>query len=124
MANFPRYAIYYAPEPGSVLERFGAALLGYDAHQGIDVPFPSATDLPPDWRELTQDPRKYGFHATLKPPMALAPGKRESDLTAACEAFAKAPRAIPMIKPVVETISGFVAIVPAAVSPDLERLAA
>ena len=124
MANFPRYAIYYAPERGSVLERFGAAVLGYDAHQGIDVPFPPWTELPPDWRELTQDPRKYGFHATLKPPMTLAPGKREGDLIAACEAFAKAPRAIAMIKPVVETISGFVAIVAAAAPPDLERLAA
>jgi len=124
MANFPRYAIYYTPEPGSILDRFGAKLLGYDAHAGIDVPFPSATELPPDWRELTQDPRKYGFHATLKPPMALAPGKSEDELTAACEAFAKVPRAIPVIKLVVETISGFIAIVPAMACPDLERFAA
>jgi len=124
MANFPRYAIYYAPEPGSILDRFGAELLGYDAHAGIDVPFPSATELPPDWHELTQDPRKYGFHATLKPPMTLAPGKSEDELTAACEAFAKVPRAIPVIKLVVETISGFIAIVPAMACPDLERFAA
>ncbi|MBI5321913.1 DUF1045 domain-containing protein [Bradyrhizobium sp.] len=122
MANFPRYAIYFAAEPGSVLDRFGVELLGYDACQGIDVPFPAG--LPAGWREMTQDPRKYGFHATLKPPMALAPGMSEVDLIAACAAFAGTPRAIPIIRPVVDVISGFVAIVPASASADLERLAA
>ena len=124
MANFPRYAIYFAPEPGSALDRFGAELLGYDAYQGADVPFPLGAGLPPDWREMTQDPRKYGFHATLKPPMALTPGKSENDLMVACAAFGGAPRAVPVIKPVVDVISGFIALVPAEVPADLERLAA
>jgi putative phosphonate metabolism protein len=124
MANHPRYAIYFAPESGSVLDRFGAELIGYDAYRGVDVPFPSDVKLPGEWREMTADPRKYGFHATLKPPMALAPGKSEDELMAACAAFAGAPRAIPVIKPVVDVISGFVALVPAAASADLERLAA
>jgi hypothetical protein len=66
MAPFPRYAIYYASAPGSDLERFGAYLIGYDALSGADLPFPdSVVQSVPDWRELTQDPRKYGFHATL-----------------------------------------------------------
>jgi putative phosphonate metabolism protein len=124
MVNYPRYAIYFAPEPGSILDRFGAGLLGYDAHQGADVPFPLGAGLPAEWREMTQDPRKYGFHATLKPPMALAPGKSENELMAACAAFAGAPRAIPVIKPVVDVISGFIALVPAEAPADLERLAA
>ena len=124
MANYPRYAIYYAPEPGNVLDSFGAELLGYDAHRGIDLPFPSGTALPADWYELTRDPRKYGFHATLKAPMALAPDRHESELVAACEAFAAEPRAIPVIKPVVDTIEGFVAIIPAACCPELQNLAA
>ena len=124
MTSYPRYAIYFAPEPGSVLDRFGAELLGYDAHQGIDIPFPSGMKLPPDWPETTQDPRKYGFHATLKAPMALAPGKSEGELIAACAIFAGAPRAIPVIEPIVDVISGFIALVPAAASPALECLAA
>ena len=122
MTNFPRYAIYFAAEPGSALDRFGAELLGYDAHRGIDVPFP--TGIPSDWREMTDDPRKYGFHATMKPPMALAPGNTESELLAACTSFAGAPRAIPEIKPVIDSIDGFLAIVPAESNPDLENLAA
>jgi putative phosphonate metabolism protein len=124
MANYPRYAIYFAPEPGSILDRFGAVLLGYDVYQGTEVPFPHDPGLPSEWREMTQDPRKYGFHATLKPPTTLAPGRSENELMAACAAFACTPRAVPAIKPVVDAISGFIALVPAEMPADLERLAA
>ena len=122
MANYPRYAIYYTSAPESALDRFGASLLGYDTHSGEDLPFPDG--LPPDWRDLTQDPRKYGFHATLKAPMALAPGKDEDQLLAACAAFSAEPRSIPVIEPIVDLISGFIALVPAKPSAALEALAA
>jgi putative phosphonate metabolism protein len=122
---YPRYAIYYTPEPGSDFDRFGAELLGYDATTGEDLSFPGGIlQLAPDWRELTRDPRKYGFHATLKAPHSLAPGKTEAELLAACEAFAEIPRPIPVITPVVGSISGFIAVVPAEPSAELERLAA
>jgi putative phosphonate metabolism protein len=123
MANFPRYAIYYAPAPGSVLDRFGATMLGYDAHQGIDLPFPDGIAVP-DWHKLTEDPRKYGFHATLKAPMTLAPGQREHELFTACAAFAARPRCIPVIKPIVDSIEGFIAIVPTVPIAALQSLAA
>jgi putative phosphonate metabolism protein len=120
MGNYPRYAIYYAPAPGSVLDRFGADLLGYDAFRGDDLPFPGDVTLArPDWRDLTQDPRKYGFHATLKAPMALAPGRTEAELAAACESFAATARSIPAIEPVVDSISGFIAVMPAKPSAEL-----
>jgi putative phosphonate metabolism protein len=122
MAAFPRYAIYYIAEPGSDLDRFGAQLLGYDAFSGEELPFPDG--VAPDWRELTRDPRKYGFHATLKAPLALAQGRRETELVAACEAFADTSRPIPLIRPVVDSISGFLAVMPAQRSSELERLAA
>ena len=122
MANFPRYAIYYAAAPGSALDRFGAAMLGYDAYGGCDLPFPEG--VPPDWRDLSEDPRKYGFHATLKAPMTLADAKTEADVTAACKTFASAPRSIPIIKPVVDSISGFIAVISATPSPELQQLAA
>jgi putative phosphonate metabolism protein len=125
MADYPRYAIYYAPAPGSDLDRFGAQLLGYDAFTGEDLPFPDGIQqTTPDWRDLTRDPRKYGFHATLKAPLLLAPGKTEAELLAACEAFAVTPRSIPVIRPVVGSISGFIAVVPAEPTAELGRLAA
>ena len=122
MATHPRYAIYYAAAPRSALDQFGASLLGYDADRGGDLPFPDG--VTPDWRDLTQDPRKYGFHATLKAPMALAAGRSEAQLIAACELFADAARPVPLIRPVVDSISGFIAVIPSEPSPELERLAA
>jgi putative phosphonate metabolism protein len=122
MATHPRYAIYYADAPGSALDRFGGSLLGYDAYSGEDLPFPDG--LPPDWRDLTQDPRKYGFHATLKAPMTLAAGRTEAQLVAACELFADAARPVPLIRPVIDTISGFIAVIPSEPPAELERLAA
>jgi putative phosphonate metabolism protein len=125
MTDFPRYSIYYVSTPGSDLDRFGAQLLGYDALSGDQLPFPDdVVRLVPDWRDLTRDPRKYGFHATLKAPLPLAQGNAEAELLAACETFAGTPRPIPVIRPVVDSISGFIAVVPAEPSPELERLAA
>jgi putative phosphonate metabolism protein len=123
MASHPRYAIYYAPAPRSDLDRFGAELLGYDAYEGADLPFPDTVERP-DWRVLTEDPRKYGFHATLKAPMSLASGKTEAGLVAACESFAGTPRPLPVIEPIVDSISGFIAIVAAKPSAELQHLAA
>jgi putative phosphonate metabolism protein len=125
MSNYPRYAIYYAPAPGSHLDRFGAQLLGYDAFAGDDLPFPEeVARAAPEWHDLTADPRKYGFHATLKAPFSLVTGKTEAELFAACNNFAATPRTVPVIKPVVGSISGFIAVIPAQPPRDLIRLAA
>src|SRR5690348_16409561 len=103
MVDFPRYAIYYAPASGSALDRFGTGLLGYDAWTGCYLPFPDdVIQAAPDWRDLSGDPRKYGFHSTLKAPFALAPGKCEAGLLAACATFAATPRPIAVIAPVVD----------------------
>jgi putative phosphonate metabolism protein len=125
MTSFPRYAIYFAAGSDSALTRFGAELLGYDVYTGNELPFPAeAARLAPDWRDITADPRKYGFHGTLKAPMALAPGKTEAELLTACAAFAGEARTIPVIRPVVDAISGFIAVIPAEPVDALQELAA
>src|ERR1700760_636856 len=99
MAPLPRYAIYYAPAQGTFLDQFGAEMLGYDAWIGAVLPFPGGVfEQVPDWRNLTQDTRKYGFHATLKAPMSLN-GRRESELYAAFADFARPPPAVPRVSP-------------------------
>lgn len=124
MGAFPRYAIYFTPARDSALYRYGAGLLGYDAFGGVDCAFPEAvTRLAPDWAELTAKPRRYGFHATLKAPFALAPGTSEADLMAACESFAREPRPLPVIAPVVRSLASFIAIVPAHPCAALPRFA-
>jgi putative phosphonate metabolism protein len=124
MSEFPRYAIYYAPDADSALSRFGAEILGYDPFTGNDVLVPGDLIMQaPDWPAVIKDPRKYGFHATLKAPFSLAPEATEADLIAALDDFARMPRAIPEIVPVVRTISGFTAVVPDAPSAELSALA-
>ncbi|MCS3731133.1 DUF1045 domain-containing protein [Bradyrhizobium betae] len=125
MTGFPRYAIYFAAGSTSALSRLGAELLGYDAYTGDEVSFPQeAQHVAPDWREMTTDPRKYGFHGTLKAPMALAAGKTEAELMAACTEFAGKVRPIPVIRPVVDAISGFIAVIPVEPVDALQQLAA
>ncbi|MEC3862583.1 DUF1045 domain-containing protein [Mesobacterium sp. TK19101] len=78
MSDYSRYALYFLPEPGPLAD-FGAKWLGWDA-QAAQVCKPYAL---PDWDDITMTPRKYGFHATLKPPFRLTPGQGAKALAAA-----------------------------------------
>lgn len=125
MTGLPRYAIYFAAGADHALSRFGAELLGYDAYTGDEISFAQeALRAAPDWHDITADPRKYGYHGTLKAPMALAPGRTEAELKAACATFAEKARPMPVIRPVVDTISGFIAVIPAEPVDALQQLAA
>ncbi len=125
MTGISRYAIYFTAGADSALSRFGAELLGYDACTGDEVPFPDeALRTAPDWRDITMDPRKYGFHGTLKAPMALVAGREEAELMSACATFASKAQPIPLIRPVVDSISGFIAVIPAEPVAELQQLAA
>jgi putative phosphonate metabolism protein len=71
--QFKRYGVYFTPPPGAFAQA-GASWLGWDIARGILLPSPA-----PD---LTARPRKYGFHATMKPPFSLARGATRDDLHA------------------------------------------
>lgn len=125
MPQYPRYAIYSVPSADNVLYRFGAELIGYDAYSGQPLPFAEGIESEIEgWKQLTTDPRKYGFHATLKAPITLAPGKTEDALAEAMREFARTPRTIPLIAPTVRNISSFIAIVPDGPCPELQTFAA
>ncbi|HBR36147.1 MAG TPA: phosphonate metabolism protein, partial [Sulfitobacter pontiacus] len=62
---FKRYAIYYTPPPGDFARR-GAVWLGWDVQAGEAVAHPDIEGL--DIAKLTQRPRKYGLHGTVKAP--------------------------------------------------------
>lgn len=124
-ANGARFAIYFVPAPETALNRFGAAVLGYDCYSGEPAERPR--DIGPsetDWATFTAEPRIYGFHATLKAPFFLNDGGDSASLLESVQAFAASVPTAPVFTPMVELISGFVAIVPQAPSPALERLAA
>lgn len=77
--TFSRYGIYFLPD--GALARAGAAWLGWDVRRAEPVEHPEFDGL--DLPALTARPRKYGFHATVKAPFALAPGKSAAELQAA-----------------------------------------
>ncbi|QFS82539.1 hypothetical protein FIU97_06935 [Roseivivax sp. THAF40] len=78
MTSYARYALYYLPPEGALAE-FGARWLGWDAQAGVEAPLYDLDGLD----AMTAGPRKYGFHATLKPPFRLALGRSQADLEAA-----------------------------------------
>ncbi|MBX9710196.1 MAG: DUF1045 domain-containing protein [Xanthobacteraceae bacterium] len=124
MPQYPRYAIYFVPSATGALYRFGAGLIGYDAFSDVPLPFSDGIEAQVGgWREITNDPRKYGFHATLKAPISLTPGRTETELTNEVQAFARTPRKIPVIAPAVRALGSFIAVVPDVSSPALEQLA-
>jgi putative phosphonate metabolism protein len=66
---FKRYAIFYTPPPGDWAD-FCAAWLGWSSAMGQTIPHPEVHGL--DVATLTETPRKYGIHATMKAPFYLA----------------------------------------------------
>lgn len=121
----PRYAIYFAPAPDTPLWRTASRVIGRDAATGAALPFP---DLPPcdadDWADLTADPRRYGFHATLKAPFALAEEADEALLLDVARGFAAGRRGFVVPDLSVRTLGSFVALTPDAANADLDGLAA
>ena len=86
MSEYSRYAVYFLPEGD--LAKFGASWLGWDVDQGTTVAQPDAGPLGATLEKITAKPRKYGFHATIKPPFRLAGDVTQADLEKAVADFA------------------------------------
>lgn len=119
MAPDARVAVYYAPLPGDPLTDAAAAWLGRDPVTGASL---SQPDLP-DIRAITDDPRGYGFHATLKPPMRLAAGRSWHAFMDAVRALAArlSPFELPTLS--VQDLHGFLALRETVPCPPLQALA-
>ena len=72
---------------------------------------------------ITEAPRRYGFHGTLKAPFHLRDGTDEAALMHALDRFGGAAREQIAIAPVVRALETFIAIVPRDRDPALDRLA-
>jgi putative phosphonate metabolism protein len=114
-----RVAIYYAPLPEDPLTPLSSSWLGRDPLTGAPVPQPSLDGI----SELTAEPRLYGFHATLKPPMQLAKGTGWRGFVAAVRTMAAdiATFALPPLA--VADLHGFLALRESTPCPPLQALA-
>ena len=120
----PRFALYAAPHAKDPLHDFAAQWLGWDPETGTrHAAEPAAGLTAARIAELTADPRQYGFHGTLKPPFHLAEGCDEGQLIMTLERFAAArkPLRVPLK---MAALGSFLALRPAASSPELDALAA
>ena|SRR6516165_6572060 len=122
MAEEPRYAIYFVPAAQSRLYRFGSFVLGYDCYTG--KPVPPDNDFTIDrkeWDKLTEEPRRYGFHATLKAPFHLSHACTEAQLISAISSFAGLGHVVTTIAPAIRMLGGFAAMVPEHAEPTVAR---
>ena len=118
-----RYAIYFVPEAETALARFGAAWIGRDAETGARLAQPALPGFSGERLErITEVRRGYGFHATLAPPMRLAPGCTRGMLEEALAAFAKvrAPFRAPPLR--LAAMYEFIALVLAGDSEAMQAL--
>lgn len=111
MDDFGRYAIYYAPRDGAFADAM-SRWLGWDAAAGRAVAHPALDGLPLPVAELTAEPRRYGFHGTIKAPFRLAGGIGRDDLHRAVARCAAqlAPVTMPGLH--LAALKGFVALLP------------
>ena len=72
--KFIRHALYFLPADDSRLQDFGDSWLGWSVTESKAVAHPLIADVP--IATITERPRRYGFHGTLKAPFRLAGGVR------------------------------------------------
>ena len=123
MQGMKRYAIYHVPPPGPWAD-WAAAWLGWDAARGRAVAHPDCAGLPWSVASLTEPPRRYGFHATLKAPFRLAGGRAPQELHSACQAIATTAAPVLLSGLRLTRQGGFLALVPEGDVPALGDLAA
>jgi len=122
--NAYRYAIYYAPEPSSEWWAAGSHWLGRCALTGRPLAQAVIDGVAPEhFHAYTQDPRRYGWHATLKAPFVLAPGESLSSLITRLRSIASQHSAFAMPRLQVSTAGGFLALRPTAHHPVIHSTA-
>ena len=120
-----RYAVYFTPPSDDPLTLAASAWLGRDAFTGKTMDQAPAAEFDAErLAALTADPRRYGFHATLKAPFTLAADRDPAELEARFSEFCRSNRAFSIPSVEVGQLGSFFAVVPAEVYPQLQSFAA
>ncbi|MFG6568140.1 DUF1045 domain-containing protein [Sulfitobacter sp. 1A13679] len=118
--KFDRYAIYYTPK--GALAEAGAAWLGWDLARGRAVAHPEVAGL--DVAALTETPRKYGLHATIKPPFVLAEGASADGVLTEFKTLCKRLAPVTLDGLALTPLGRFLALTPAGDTAALNAMAA
>lgn len=120
-----RVAVYYAPPYESVWWEAGSSWLGRCAATERSIKQPQFEGVTSDaFARLTADPRRYGWHGTLRAPFRLAEGKTIADVRAALRRMCTERNAFDLAPLQVSRMGGFLALRPTQVEHELDRLAA
>lgn len=120
-----RFALYFAPPPGSELESFGRNWLGRDHINGRSIEQEVIGGLSADDQQrITSSARHYGFHATLKAPFALKQGGNADALHEAADNFTQQRKTFEAPPLRISGLSRWVAFTLSGPSLDMDRLAA
>jgi hypothetical protein len=114
-----RVALYYAPAVDDPLWTRGAEWLGRDPLADA----PRSQPALPDIAAVTAEPRLYGFHATLKPPMVLRDDVTWDNVVRTTRAIAATIPAFDLPALAVADLHGFLALRETTPSPALQALA-
>lgn len=118
-----RFAVYYSPRPGAFADRV-AGWLGWDVVAGAATAQPQIVGLPAPLADLTAEPRKYGFHGTIRAPFRLAVGLTAQALSSEISALAQRLPPVPCKGLRLENLEGFLALIPEGCQPALQELGA
>jgi putative phosphonate metabolism protein len=119
-----RYAVYYAPRAAEGLAVAAGQWLGISPEGGRLRRQPLVSGFSPErLADITTDPRVYGFHGTLKAPIALIDGVNEREFVDAVGRFAVTLRAVTVPSMVLAELGSFLAMVPAERCTELQDLA-
>lgn len=118
-----RFAIFYAPDSQSEFWHLASRWLGRDAVSEGSLNHGHSQNLPLDLHQHTQSPARYGFHATLKPPMRLGPNVRENEVFEYAERFAAQQCSNTIGKLCIKNLDGFLALVPQNQSAQIGNVA-
>lgn len=123
MENYRRFAVYSLPREGAFLAA-AEAWLGRSVVTGAPVRAVDLAGLDLPARQITQEPRRYGFHATLKAPFRLANGQTPDSLLAALQALAARLPPLPLEGLELARLGSFLALVPKGPTDRLQAFAA
>lgn len=119
-----RFAVYYAPEEEASLHEFGRNWLGRDAITGQAIEASPVSGLSAERRhEITESPRHYGFHGTLKPPFHLADGFDPDQLYASVRSLASEVEPFSLGLLELRWLGNFLALAPSQPNRQVSRLA-
>ena len=120
-----RYAVYFTPPADHPLTRTASGWLGRDAFSGEPIELEDVAGIERSQLiDQTADPRRYGFHATLKAPFELAEGRSEVELVEAFNAFCAGTQSVEIPTVVVGQLGPFFALVPGQPHTPLQEFAA